>query len=215
MQKDTNIQTAEEALGWIKGHLMGKNGILATIEQGGAIDETERRKIGDAFQVIQQAWLGQEVIPKEAAQLLHQITAVIERVEQRLAFSSQRNQEMVHFLYQVNHWIDLTFFPPAATISEEEAMMQVYQHLLGTPQFNEGLIFGRIDEEALKELLRALEVLAEVWKSKAKVSRLAAYALVGTPWLFGRQANLFTGEEQSRFQQIKQQVEEAIIKCLS
>lgn len=46
------------------------------------------------------------------------------------------------------------------------------QQLLGTPQFNEGLIFGRIDEEALKELLEALEVLAGAWKSRAKISRL-------------------------------------------
>lgn len=50
----------------------GKKGILDTIEKGGAIDEGERRKIGGAFQVIQQAWLGQQMIPKEVAQLLHQ-----------------------------------------------------------------------------------------------------------------------------------------------
>ncbi len=121
MQKDTDIQTAEEAMSWIKDHLMGKNGILATIEQGGAIDEAERRKIGDAFEMIQQAWLGQQVIPKEGAQLLHQITTLIERVEQHIAFSSQRNQEMIDFLYQVNHWIDLIFFPPAAPISERRS----------------------------------------------------------------------------------------------
>ncbi len=215
MQEDTDIQTAEEAMSWIKDHLMGKNGILATIEQGGAIDEAERRKIGDAFEMIQQAWLGQQVIPKEGAQLLHQITTLIERVEQHIAFSSQRNQEMIDFLYQVNHWIDLIFFPPAAPISEEEAMMQVEQHLLGTPQFNEGLIFGRIDEVALEELLQALGVLAGAWKSKAVVSKLAAYTLISAPWLFARQANLFTGEEQLRFQQVEQQVEEAIIRCLS
>ena len=93
--------------------------------------------------------------------------------------------------------------------------MQVYQHLLGTPQFNEGLLFGRIDEEALKELLQALEVLAEAWKTKAQISRLIAYTLISTPWLFARQGNLFSGEEQLRFQQVEQQVEEAISECLS
>jgi hypothetical protein len=213
MREDADILTWEDALECVRWHFTEPDGLLAHIERGGEIDETQVQMIGTAFQVMQAAWQEQERVPKQAVQLVRHASNAIPRLEQRMQLYPQRQAELVRLLEQVSEWTEKVFSLPS--LSEEAALVLVYEHLLGTRPFNTELILGRIDQDALGELLGALEALAQVWQTREQVSKLAAYTMISDSWLFDRAANLFPGTKQQRFQEVEQQVSERITRCLS
>ncbi len=202
----------EDAFACIKRHFTESDGLLAHIERGGEIDETQVQMIGTAFQVMQAAWQEQERVPKQAVQLVHHASNAIPRLEQCMQLYPQREAELVRLWEQVSAWTEQVFSLPS--LSEAAALVLVCQHLLGTRPFNTELMLGRIDQDALGELLGALEALAQGWQTREQVCKLAAYTMISASWLFDRVANLFPGTKQRRFQEVEQQVNERITLCL-
>jgi hypothetical protein len=99
-------------------------------------------------------------------------------------------------------------------MSEESAILLVCQHVLGIPSFNVQLYLGKIDKNAVQELFSALTVLAQLWKDRTEISKLAVHAMMSVPWLFTKTSPFFSEEEKRHLQRIEQQLDEYITLCL-
>jgi hypothetical protein len=213
MEEDVNILTLGDALACIKLHFTEPDGLLAQIERGGEVEASQVQMIETAFRVMRSTWMEQDLVPKEATRLVHQASTAIRRLEQCRQLYPQRREMIEHFLFKVIDWVEHVF--SLSSMSEEAALVMVIHHLLGTPSFNTELILGSINKSSLEELLDALDTLAHVWQQKEQISKLAAYAMVNSSWLFDRVAKLFPGPRQQRLREVEQQVSEQITRCLS
>lgn len=144
---------------------------------------------------------------REAAQML---TAV----EQCILRYPEQSAEIREFFLEANEWIENVFISPPEPMAEEVAITSVTEHLLGVPSFNVQLIQGSIDEDATKELLEAVSTLEFHWKGRETISKLAAQALIGAPWLFEHVSAYYSDAAREQLQAIEKQLAEYITRCL-
>src|SRR6266516_1378585 len=136
MREDANEMTLEDAFACIKRHFTESDGLLAHIERGGEIDESQVLRIETAFQVMQTAWNTKALVPKYAVRLVRTAINAIPTLEQCILLYPQREAEIRRFIGKVGDWTETVFFAPSAPLSEETAITLVYLHLLGVPSFN-------------------------------------------------------------------------------
>jgi hypothetical protein len=212
MSEDTEILTLEEALVCIRQHFTEPDGLVAHIEKGLEIDDVQVGKLEGALSRLHLAWQEQDLVPKQDVRLLWN---VVPRLEKCLSLYPERTTEMSSFLMQVSQWIEAVFSTPL--LSEEGAVVLLCQHIFGTPPFCVDLYLGNINEDALSELFVALDTLADAWKKKAYISKLAAHAMVGTPEVLMSvsEADSIPETEKQRLQVIEQELAERITKCLN
>lgn len=116
-------------------------------------------------------------------------------------------------IIKLDHWIEQAFSP--SSMAEANALSMVGQHLFGTRPFIQELIKGSIDQEALKELLNALNTLGSLWESRVEIPKFGAYAMITAPLLFDRVVHAFTDEELQHLHDVRQEVMVSIKRCLS
>ena len=211
MREDAEMLTVKDALAHIKWHFTESDGLIARIERGEEVDERQVQEIETAFLILQAEWKEHERIPKHAVQILRDANNAILRLDKSSLLYPQRGNEIRHFMTDIFTWMDAAF----STMSEEAAIAAVCQQLLGVPSFVVELRQATIDEEAVKDLFSALDVLARVWKNRKEISKLAAQAMVSVPWIFRDAKNLFSGADKQRLNVIQQQLDEHITRCLS
>ncbi|HJT59620.1 MAG TPA: hypothetical protein VJ761_24135 [Ktedonobacteraceae bacterium] len=212
MKEEDGMITMENALAYIQWHFIESDGIIACIERGEEIDQREVQRMEVAFQALEGAWKEQMLVPKHAVQIVRAASKTLPRLNRCMLLHPERKTEISRLVMEVDKWIEAVFLSP---MSEESAISLVCQHLLGTPSFNVQLYLGEIDNNAVQELFSALDVLAQLWKDRTEISKLAVYAMLSVPWLFTKTSALFSEEEKQYLQRIEQQLDEYITVCLS
>lgn len=205
--------TLEVAIDCVRQHFVEPDGLLGQIEQGVGVEETEVQQIEVAFGVMRDTWKEKTLIPKEAVKLILHVSSSISTLNRCINRFPQHAEAIENLVYKVTDWTEGVFSLPS--VLEENALTMVGQHLLGTRPFNLELLMGRINDDALGELLDALNILGQMWESRRQVSKFAAYAMVCAPLLFEGVRNDFRSEEQQRLQDTREQVVKSIIRCLS
>jgi hypothetical protein len=209
MSEDAETLTLEEALACIKLHFTEPEGLVAHIEGGLGIDDMQVRALEVALRRLHIAWQEQDLVPKHDVQLLWN---VVPRLEKCLFLYPEQESEISSFLMNVSEWIEAIFSGPQ--LSEEDAITLFCQHIFGPPPFCVDLRFGQINEDAVSDLLTALDTLAQAWKKKEHISKLAAHAMISVPELLMSVSSLFSGAEKKRLQDIEQAMTERIMTCL-
>jgi|SRR5579859_1455970 len=210
MSRNAENLSMEEAVALITQHFQECDGIIAQVERGEKIDGSQVRMIEEALRCLQLAWKGKELVPKHAVRLFWN---VIPRLEKCILLYPHRTDEVSKLMSDLIGWFDGVF--SSSLMSEEDAIVLVTQHMIGLPPLSIELRFGNIREDSVEELLMALNVLADTWKTREDISKLAAHAMVSTQAVFMAVSDLFSGTEKQRLNAIEQQLNERITECLS
>jgi hypothetical protein len=213
MNEDDQMLTVDEALIYIRQQFMEPDGLISHVELGEKTDMAQIEMVTRACNMLQTAWQGREVVPKEFVRMVRLAAIRLLSLEQSMSSYTQRLEEITQTVSWMQEWIEMVFLPPPQ--SEEAALALVCQHLLGTRPFTAELLMGRINEDSAGELVSGLQTLAQAWSTRDQISKLAAYAMLGISWDFDEATRHFSGNKLQRFHEVEQQVNEAITKCLS
>lgn len=202
--------TLEEAWVCIKINFSESKGIIAQIEKGMEIDEINIQMIEVALQRISLAWEDMKLVPKKEVQLLWN---VLPRLEKCLLLYPYRKVEIGNLIARLSERLDALF--SSSKMSEEHAIALVCQHLVGVPSFMIELRLGEINETSLEELLLALDTLAQEWKGKENISKLAVGGIISTQNFFSSVSGLYSTSEKQHLQAIELRLCERISRCLT
>jgi hypothetical protein len=202
----------EEAYKIVRLHLSEPGGLMHQIENGSEIDGDQVQVLSQGMERIEQGWRNVSVIPKSIVKILYDVCP---RLERCMRIYPEREDELHNLYYQFCQWIDKIF--AENPLSEEAAIMIVHQQIAGLRpialELRERCEMNEVDV-SLDVFYMALDRLAEIWKSKEYISKLAAGSLVNAQDLFISLADLYSGTEQQAFQQAKQEVFTRVSQCL-
>lgn len=215
MEEEMKVLTYEEARACLTRHFASDDGFLAQIEKGGEIDFEQIRVIEAALRSLQYHWKNQSLVPRHIVGLLWN---VIPRLEACRSLSPQRQTEIHQVIASLSPLLEIPFVT-APTMSEEQAMALVSQHVIGPSFILEVLHAGRIDENALEDFLMAVDTLAQTWRQKDYIAKVTAGALIGTQDIVSRDGPFapvierFPVEKKQRLQEIQQELLEHVHDC--
>lgn len=209
-----DFSTIEEALAYLHESFIEQDGVVARIERGEVRDVQQMQGIEQAYRFLQHTWQDQTMEPKQAVQVLHAAACAMSRLEQHLWREPSLAPQGSDFLQNVIMWSESVFLAFPESMAEDTALSLLYQHTIGLPSFNVALLEGHIDQNAFRELLAALETLANVWSGRPAIAKLAAHAFTSTPSLFRHVAQGFSYENQSTLVEMEQTLHEQIERCL-
>ena len=198
----------EDALLTLELHFTEPEGLLARIERGLPVDEDQLQMINVALQILRATWTEQDLLPKQNVRLLWN---VLPRLEKSLATHPERKEEIENVIFKLSEWLAFLFSTPV--MSEENAIAVVSQHVIA-PSFFTDLRFGTINEVLLEDLVLALDTLAEAWKKKEYVSKIASGAMINMQDMVTLVSGLYREPEMKRLRAIEQQLFECISRCL-
>lgn len=173
MNDESERMSVEEALTCIKLHFTEPEGLLAQIEQGLPIPNIQVERLEIALRRLHEAWMHRDLISKREAGLLWN---VLPRLEQYMLLYPHREAEIRDFMFKLNVWFDQLFM--TQEMSEEQAIAVISQHIIGPSFLAEVLLGETIKPAAIEEVFTAVDVLAQIWKKKEAISKLAAGALI-------------------------------------
>lgn len=206
MNDDVEKMTIQEALHCIKHHFTENEGLIAQIERGQPIDSIEVKKLEVALQQLHMAWMNLDLVPKQEVQMLWN---VVPRLERCLLLYPEKEVELSRFMYDVIVWFDQLFM--TELMSGEHAIAMVSQHVIA-PSFLVDIQLSRTTTTSgVDDVFTAVETLAQIWKHRTHISKLAAGALLGTQSM--TISDYYPEDERQRLQEIMQQLREHITKC--
>ena len=182
--------------------------MIARIERGLSVSDIQMRPIENALATIRAKWAEQNLLPKQDVQVLWN---VLPRLEKSVVDHPEQKEEIENVILKISEW--LAFLFSTSVMSEENAIVVVSQHVIG-PSFAVELRFGTIDEEALDELLTALDTLAYHWKKREHISKIAAGAIINMQGMVNQVSGLYREPEMKRLRAIEQQLFERMNRCL-
>lgn len=206
MNDDIEKMTMEDALSCIKLHFLEKDGLMSQIECGLPIDNAQVKRLEVALQRLHIEWENLDLVPKQEMQLLWN---VIPRLERDLLLYPEKKGELLQFMYKIFVWFDQLFM--TEVMSEEHAIAVLSQHVIGPSFLKEALLGEKIDSTSIDDVFIAVKTLAQVWKLRKYISKLAAGSLISIYSV--TIPNHYTEQEKQEFQDIIQQLKEEIAKC--
>jgi hypothetical protein len=206
MSDKSEMMPIEEAMAYIKLHFTQSEGLLAQIEQGRPIPNDQVEKLEVALRSLQEAWSHTELIAKQEASLLWN---VIPRLEQGLLQYPHQEAEIRDLMFKLSVWFDQMFM--TQDMSEEQAIAVISQHIIG-PSFLAEVLHGEaIKSAGIEEVFTAVDVLAQIWKKKETISKLAAGALITTQCI--PVSEYYSEHERRKIQKTLQALQDHITEC--
>lgn len=203
MDKDAKYNSS---LVCIRKSFTESGGTIDKIEKGEKIDEIEVLLLEEALTELHGAWLEKDLVPKQDVQFLWN---VFPRLEKCLILYPQRYEEINNFIANVSMWIERIF--TTSPMSEEQAIAVVSQHIIGPSFLVDLLLANTVNEASIDELFFAVQTLAQAWKRKEHISKLAAGALISTQFM--TVSDVYTQTEIHHLQAVRQQLIEHVTEC--
>ncbi len=187
-------------------HFSDENGLLAQIESGKEIGIQAIRDVERALEILQEVWRTRRTVPKREISLLW---SVFPRLEQAMSQQPAREQELraVWSLLSTHMQILLTI--PLSTMSEEDAIDVLRQHLVGGPSFGQALYMGYTNQIHFQPLLHRLEQLKPVLSGQQEIPKRLSHALLNV-WQFPWSEVTRSEDDHPQVSQMKQQLVKAI-----